>query len=485
MGKLLISIISGGFMIEQSLRILQVNVADIRGGVESVAWNLLHGLRVRGCDSQMVVKFKVSDNPNVLTIPDGINPFYIALQGKLKRLAARFPGSGFGRLSKLFRMLAHPRVFIDDYLGMDDFSFPSTYQILKLLPLQPDILHCHNLLKYFDLRALPWLSRQVKVVLTLHDAWLLSGHCVHSFDCDRWKTVCGDCPDLTIYPAIRRDATAYNFRRKKEIYANSKLYVVTPSQWLMEKVEQSILAPGIVKARVIPNSVDLSVFHPAEQQIARSTLGIPQNAKVLLFTAASGIGEIFKDYNTLRVAVTKVAQRLSRDKIVFIVLGDNSPTEQISNAQVSYIPFQSNPKMVARYYQAADIYIHAARADTFPSAILEALACGIPVVATAVSGIPEQVKSLKLNRKNITWQTYDQNQATGALTPVRDSETLAEALIFLISNDELRKQLGKNAFNDAKQRFTLEHQVEEYLEWYYTILDEKRKTAPTATLYEI
>ena len=107
-------------------------------------------------------------------------------------------------------------------------------------------------------------------VLTLHDAWLLSGHCAHSFDCERWKTGCGECPDLTIEPAIRRDATADNWVRKRDIYARSRLYVATPSPWLMGRVEQSMLAPAVEQARVIPNGVDLSVFRPADKRSIRA-----------------------------------------------------------------------------------------------------------------------------------------------------------------------------------------------------------------------
>ena len=113
----------------------------------------------------------------------------------------------------------------------------------------PSVIHCHNLHSgYFDLRALPWLSRVAPVVLTLHDAWLLSGHCAHSFGCDRWKNGCGACPDLSIPPAIAKDGTAANWKRKRRIFERSQLYVVTPSQWMMDRAQQSILAPAIAAA---------------------------------------------------------------------------------------------------------------------------------------------------------------------------------------------------------------------------------------------
>ena len=114
------------------------------------------------------------------------------------------------------------------------------------------------------------------------------------------------------------------------------------------------------------------------------------------------------------------------------------------------MPYQKDPKVVARYYQVADVYIHAARADTFPNTVLEALACGTPVVATAVGGIPEQVE----------------DGVTGFLMPPGDAEAMAEAIITLLTDDALRMRLGRNAAEDAQRRFTLNRQVEAYLGWY-------------------
>jgi len=135
------------------------------------------------------------------------------------------------------------------------------------------------------LRLLPWLTHQAPVVFTLHDAWLLSGHCAHSFDCERWKIGCGECPDLTIIPAIKKDATASNWKLKEKIYAASRLRMTTPSRWLMDKVTQSMLQPAIVESRVIPNGVDISIYKPGDRRAARTELGIPLESKVLLFTS--------------------------------------------------------------------------------------------------------------------------------------------------------------------------------------------------------
>src|SRR5207249_2562667 len=139
--------------------------------------------------------------------------------------------AGFRRIAGA---LADPAARIDYHLGREDFRFPGTRELLSLTPEPPDVFHAHNLHGgYFDLRLLPALSRRSPFVLTLHDAWLLSGHCAHSLDCERWLGGCGACPDLSLYPAVKRDATAQNWQQKRRIYADARLHVATPSRWLM------------------------------------------------------------------------------------------------------------------------------------------------------------------------------------------------------------------------------------------------------------
>jgi glycosyltransferase involved in cell wall biosynthesis len=370
---------------------------------------------------------------------------------------------------------------------MEDFSYPRTRHLLSLPPHRPDIVHCHNLHgSYFDLRSLPWLSHEVPVILHLHDAWLLSGHCAHSFDCERWKIGCGQCPDLSLYPAVERDATAYNWRRKRKIFARSRLYVTTPSEWLMGKVQQSILAPVMQSARVIPNSVDLSIFRPEDRLGARTKLNISRDAKVLLFTANGIRKNVWKDYETMRGSVATIAHRMRAHHLIFIALGEDAPTERIGQAEVRFIPYQKDRSAVARYCQAADIYIHAARAEVWGLAITEALACGTPVVATGVGGIPEQVKGLDLPQFSL-WNAgvnrYGKGEATGILVPCRDGQAMAASIEVLLRDDSLRRQLGENAARDASARFSMNGQTEEFLAWYRAILRDENLSMPEENQY--
>ncbi len=62
--------------------------------------------------------------------------------------------------------------------------------------------------------------------------WLLTGHCAHPFDCERWRTGCGECPYLDTYVAIRADRSAENARIKREALRGGRLRLATPSRWL-------------------------------------------------------------------------------------------------------------------------------------------------------------------------------------------------------------------------------------------------------------
>lgn len=449
------------------MRILQVNRDDLGGGAANIAFGLHGALKKRAHDAWLAVSNRKSQADGIKVIDHNA---YAHLWEKTWRQASHLLTPFAERSRQALRMqnlieyVGQPSRLRAKLSGHEEFDFPATWHLLDLPPQRPELLHLHNLHdNYFDLRALPWLSQQVPVVLTLHDPWLLSGHCAHSFDCPRWQTGCGNCPDLSIYPHLLRDGTAYNWQRKRDIYAQSRLYVATPSRWLMEKVENSMLTEGIVEARIIPNGVDQAIFHPASQKAARAELGISPDAIMLLFTADGIRKNPWKDYQTLRSAVALTAQQLSNKdhkdhkehkELLFVALGEEAEAEQIGAAQIRFVPYLTNPKAVASYYQAADIYLHAAKADTFPNTILEALSCGTPVIATAVGGIPEQIEE----------------GVTGFLVPGGDNAAMAERILKLITSEPLRHTMGENSAQRAKQLFSAQRMIDDYVTWYAQIL---------------
>ena len=437
--------------------VLQVSALDRAGGAEQIAWNLFSSYRKLGIASWMAVGKRRSNDPNVFAIHEKPSQDWWAnlcggLANTLNPLAGKI--RGILRLQALLRNMAKGSDWVADLRGEENFYFPGSWDLLSQAPQKPSILHLHNLHGgYFDPRSLAELSAELPVMLTLHDAWLLSGNCAHSFGCERWKSGCGNCPDISIYPGLKVDTTHLNWKRRRDIFDHSKLYIVTPCQWLLDKVNESILAPAMLEGRVIYNGVDTSIFFPGDKQLARRELGLPANEPIFLFVANGIKNNPFKDYVTLRKIIELLGGQ-SQSPLHFIALGEDGEKEQVGQVTIHYISRTTDMSLVAQYYRASDLYMHVAKAETFPNTVLEAMACGVPVIASNVGGIPEQVD----------------DGVTGLLIPAQNADLMAQSANLLMRDSALREKMGEAASQRIKDRFTLARQVEQYLKWYEEIL---------------
>ena len=333
------------------------------------------------------------------------------------------------------------------------------------------MIHGHNLHGgYFDLRQLAPMSHRLPVALTLHDEWTFTGHCGYGIECERWRIGCGSCPDLTLYPAIRRDGTRANLRAKRAIYDRSRLYVSTPSQWLMDRATASALAAGVVGWRMIPNGVDRSNFRPGDRAAARARLDLPADPFILLFAANGGRKSPYKDYPTVSAAAVRAAAAVTGRRVLCIALGDEGPPEAFENGELRFVPYRADIAEVAAYFQAADLYLHAAKAENLPTTILEALATGLPVVATAVGGIPEELHSLADAPGAWSGLSHAPTEATGVLVAKGDAVGMGAATATILADDDLRAVLSANAAADAARRFDLERQLDATIAWYRDII---------------
>jgi glycosyltransferase involved in cell wall biosynthesis len=468
---------------ETKIRVLQVSPRDFFSGAERVAWLLFRGFKARRIQSSMAVGIKTNKDPDVREIPnrecyDGMRRIAWSLQQLLVRHANTFRGTW--RLSRLVRVLVESGSIRDSYSGYEDYRYPGIWRLLHNMEAF-DVIHLHNLHGgFFDLKALPSLSRKAPVVITLHDLWMLTGFCFYPFGCERWRTGCGQCPLLhtrpSIVPAIwRKDGTARNWKEKREIYSKSRLFICCPSKWLMEKVNQSILAESIIGQKVIPYSLDLSVFRPGDRKQAKESLGISEYRKVVVVVGTEIVRNKVKGFGVVRDAMIRLGEKRSgAPPLLLLVVGSRARDEKLKGLEIRFFPYAGSASEVSRYYQAADVYIHGAKEDNFPNTVLEALACGTPVVSTAAGGIPEQVKPFLaqgISSRGIPdgVQYYGDNEATGILVPVDDSISMAVAMEWILANDEIRRLMGINAAKDAFDRFDMARQLDDYLKVYESV----------------
>jgi len=222
---------------------------------------------------------------------------------------------------------------------------------------------------------------------------------------------------------------------------------------------------GIPKERihVAPNGVDPRTFCPRQSRVTiLRRLGLSPRSHMILYL---GGYRPVKGPNFLIEAARKISERLKDVKIVFMG-NPKHPLEKhfvkstlslIKRLEVNRavcitknIPHHQMPE----YYSAADAVVVPSVYEGFPKVVLEAMACGIPVVASAVGGITEIINKGE----------------TGILVKPGDPNELADAIIRIVSYPDLREKLGLNARKMVKERFTWTHAAKRIIAIYQEIL---------------
>jgi glycosyltransferase involved in cell wall biosynthesis len=205
------------------------------------------------------------------------------------------------------------------------------------------------------------------VIWTLHDMWAL-GDSLESYwqedsvvESGKWKRagksrVEGVCVKPGKYPVI----------------------LTAPSRWLANLAKE---CTGM-DCLFLPNPIDLEIYSPGNRIEARKRWGLPEEGLVIL-AGADSLADPRKGFDLLREAWGS-ACRSGVTLALFGRHGENHPGER-------YFGNITSDEEMAAAYQAADLYLHPARMENAPCQIQESLACGTPVLAFAVGGIPEMI----------------------------------------------------------------------------------------------
>lgn len=205
------------------------------------------------------------------------------------------------------------------------------------------------------------------------------------------------------------------------------------------------------RTRVVGNGVDLARFAPLPRQECRARLGLPDDAQVLIT-----VGGLVERKGFHRVIELMPALRRRWPKLHYLVVGGASPEGDWSERlrdQVRQLGLDAcvhfcgtvEPDGLARYLSAADVFVLATRNEGWANVLLEAMACGLPVVTTRVGGNAEVVCSDDL----------------GALVPFGDSAALEAALDSALTRSWDRQLLRRHAEANTWDR-RVEVLVEEF-----------------------
>ncbi|MCU0552454.1 MAG: glycosyltransferase family 4 protein [Leptolyngbya sp. Prado105] len=402
------------------MQVLHFNQTDVAGGAALAGYRLHQGLLEQNIDSRFLVARKVTQSDRVTQLPP--------------------PSRTERRIQS-----------ITDPLGLAQIHLLSTFNLRKHPSYQSaDLLNFHNLHDgYFNYLAIAHLTQHKPAILTLHDMWSMTGHCSFSYDCDRWKIGCGNCPDLTIFPPMRRDSSHWEWKLKQWAYQTANLTIVAASRWLADVARASPLFRKFA-VHHIPYGIDTDVYKPLDPEQCRARLNLPKGKKVLLFVATH-LQERRKGGDLVVTALQQLPESIKSELVLLTLGGGDAYQTGISTLALGYVK-DDDEKAIA--YSAADLLIFPTRADNLPLVLQESLACGTPMISCNVGGVTDLVRP----------------GVTGYLAKPEDVNDLKHGILALLEDDFLRQQMKQNCRTIAVAEYRLDRQAERYVELYQQIL---------------
>ena len=203
------------------------------------------------------------------------------------------------------------------------------------------------------------------------------------------------------------------------------------------------------KVALIQYPLDFSIWHPSSNRMAaRESLGIPADAQVVIYHGAiqlwvKGISVLLDAWERI------VATKKDRDvRLIIVGTGVDAP-ELVRILAMRRLPgvqwvnqWVHDRSLIQRYLSSADVYAFPSQADASGISIVEAMACGLPVVASRIRGIPDLLPRGE--------------ESGGLLIPAGNVEALSHAITRLLDDREFAQELGRRALRHAETSFSME-----------------------------
>src|SRR5262249_7286606 len=192
--------------------------------------------------------------------------------------------------------------------------------------------------------------------------------------CDLYTDTCAPCPILKT--PLNRVLAKDEQRRKLQTYRSRQARFVANSHWLASLAQQSPVVRGCGGARVITPGIEPTLFGPPDKAQCRAALAIPSDAFVIAAGAAS-----LTDTNKNISWLLKQLSRLPNLKSVTVALAGEGTVSVPAGLDVRLIGNLADRRERARFFGAADVFVSASLMETYGITLVEAMACGTPVVA--------------------------------------------------------------------------------------------------------
>lgn len=409
------------------MRIVHVSFSA-EGGAGRAALRLHQNLRALEIDSVFF------DFDRATTIPPSGSP------GPLDRFLARY----MRNIDKLPNKAQRHRL-------MNPWSnnWAPNLTLRKINALSPDIVHLHFIgAGTFPIREFE--NVRCPIVWTLHDMFAFTGGCHYTGTCDRFLASCGSCPILK--SQADRDLSRTNWNRKKSAWMNTRITVVSPSNWLASEARRSSLMAD-QDVFVIPYGIDLKCFNTLDRVESRRALGLSSDRFVIAFGAAC-LTDPRKGFDLLWSALQEFNRRLGDGKCELLVFGAGDWNPPQTSIPVRHIGMINDDRKLAQLYAAADVFCAPSREENLANTALESLGCGTPVLAFKIGGFPDIID----------------HRRTGYLANPFETESLVDGLEFLYSSHLSGEDIRGACRSRAERLFDGLRNARRYIELYDSLI---------------
>ncbi len=348
------------------MKILHVSYSDNQGGAAIAALRICKAQRKAGMDARMLVASKRTQHP--------------------------FVQANTSRWKKT-------ETFLKDKIIQKLLRFERTSNpILHSLNLFPSFLHLAINKSDADLVNLHWVGKEMisieeiakiskPIVWTLHDSWAFCGTEHHPDGLEDERFVNG-----YVDPPAGINFNRWTWQRKTHAWRKTRFAIVAPSHWEAGLARKSGLMKSM-DAHVIPNPLNTSVFASCGKLEARRLLDLPETRKIILFGALDSDKDKNKGYAVLQESLKILSKRYPAQKPLAVLFGSSAPEKMMDVGMPEvYMGKINDERTMARLYAAADVMVVPSRMENLPQTATEPLACGTPVVAFRVGGLPDIIE---------------------------------------------------------------------------------------------
>lgn len=220
----------------------------------------------------------------------------------------------------------------------------------------------------------------IRCVYIMIDEYAMLGRCCYSFDCERYQVGCGNCPHLDSTPSTKMDFSRWNFKMKQRNYKGLDNIVFVAPECVISKAKSSFLLKN-KPLYVLDEAIDVTLFSPRNNAATKQKLGLPED-KILILCVAP-----MSDERKGCIYYLNTAKSLEQDdRFLFVHIGcDKDDVSYPTNYKP--IPFVKDLNLLADYMSCAELFVFPSLADSMPSACIDALACGTPLLCFDLPGM--------------------------------------------------------------------------------------------------